>query len=1067
MRKLFFRGPVLTCSGYGVHARQVLHNLIKLGQFEISVEPIIWGNTPFLNDDIELSSQIEEMSKRFEEEKQAGFKDYDVSVQVTIPNEFQKYAKFNVGVTAGIEVDRASPEWIIKCNEMDAVIVPSRHSAESICNVGYRSSETSQELRFEKTMAVIPEGFDPSVFNTLPLEKEEFQFDTKFNFLFVGLGLDRPMFEDRKNISGLIKYFCEKFAGDRDVGLVLKVSIVGNSEMDRLETINRINEIKASTNCGQYPKIHLVHGRLSDASMAALYKCSSIKAMVSITHGEGYGLPLLEAAACGLPVIATNWSGHLDFLTIENKKKFIPIEFTAREIPNSMVWKGVMEQGSKWAEANGEDLKHKLKKFQLSSDVPRKWAQELAEHLSKNLSPEKIFQGYNDLFSKIVPNVSNDMDPRGKAQALREALQISPGQKTLLFTMPMSAGDVFISTAVIDSLKRKFPDHKFFYGTQEKYASILKDNQDIDRVVNFDNWMMNVPFCETVFTEVYTPNLDIQMNSSNWVHGGNGRKLGEEMANRCLVEFGIPRIKLDPYLDLPPKYIVIHPGSGKGQWEARNYNNWKEVLLNLKNNLGPLGYQFVLVGSSDDISLEGCVDLRGKTSYNQLAYVIQKASSLIGIDSVSMHMAAALGTPSVSLFGSSYSHSTGPIGSGIHFALEAQNRLGCEKACYKYQCHVDAENPCINEITPQSVVAYTIETLPERETFDKSPIQYVEYNPKIAGYTHVLNADSAGYPYLESVKSMLGFCDEVVVVDGGSTDDTLLRLNELAETDHRLKVMVHKWDWNEPGMDGLQKAYARAMCDVGTDDFLWQQDADEVVHEEDYAKIKKLVKKFPRDCSLLHLPVIELWGDGNTVRTDRHSWKWRLSRNDFRITHGINKAARILDPKTGRTYAQKGMSDGCEYVDVMTHEYIPHRGFYDKRLELLRLSNPKQYGIVMNKLYNEMPSVYHYSWASLPRKILNFKNFWNKCWSNLYMDAEPQDRFPSVDPTRLESVSLMARELKLRGGEHTKAETFRLERTNPTTMTQWLQRAARETDDRSDHDNEKQAGTAPEVSSVS
>ena len=507
---------------------------------------------------------------------------------------------------------------------------------------------------------------------------------------------------------------------------------------------------------------------------------------------------------------------------------------------------------------------------------------------------------------------------------------------------------------------------------------------------------------------------------------------------------------------MPEKFIAFHPGSGKGQWEARNYNHWKEVFLNLKNTLEPLGYGFVLVGSSDDIGLEGCIDLRGKTTYNQLADVIQRASSLVGIDSVSMHMAAALGIPSVSLFGSSYSNSTGPMNAKRHFALETNNRYSCEKACYKYQCHVNAENPCINEISPKSVAAYTIESL------DLAlEVKYVEHNPKIAGYTHVLNAASANYPYLESIKSMLGFCDEVVVVDGGSKDDTLLKLNELAESDPRLKVMVHEWDWNEPGMDGLQKAYARAMCDVGPDDFLWQQDADEVVHEEDYVKIKNLVKRFPKATSLLHLPVIELWGDGTTVRTDRHSWKWRLSKNDFRITHGINKAARVTDPKNGKTFAKKGMSDGCEYVDVMTHEYVPHMGFYDRRLELLRVSNPQQYGIAMNKLYNELPSVYHYSWANLPRKILNFKNFWNKCWSNLYMDAQPVDRFPDVDGSS-SSIALKANELRLRGGEHGKAETFKLARTNPLSMSEWLTRSdiERESDDRFVHHDEGQAAAS-------
>lgn len=1057
MRKLFFRGPVLTCSGYGVHAREVLRNLMKFNEFEISVEPISWGSTPYLDEQGEFFDQISLMVARYEQEKSAGFNGYDLSVQVTIPNEFKRYARFNIGVTAGIEVDRASPEWLLKCNnDIDVVVVPSRHSAESLANVSYRSDQ-GQELRFSKTLAVIPEGFDPEIFNTDPLKEEKFEFDTGFNFLFVGLGLDRPMNEDRKNVTGLVKYFCERFAGEKDVGLILKTSIVGNSEGDRLETLRRIEEIKRSTGCGEFPRIHLIHGRLSDSEMAALYKCNSVKAMVSFTHGEGYGLPLLEAAACGLPIIATNWSGHLDFLTIDNKKKFVPVEYEAREIPPSAVWKGVMEPGSRWAEVKPEDAKHNLRKFFLSSDVPKKWALELAAHLAKSLSPERILGAYKDFFQKFVSDTgtaSVGQTDTERASKMRDALGIKKGERSLLFTMPMSAGDVFLSTAVVSELKLKFPDHLIFFATQEKYADIVKGNLNIHRIVMFENWMMNVPFCELVFDEVYTPNLDIQMNSSNWIHRGKGRKLGDEIANRCLVKFGTPSIQLQTYEDLPSKFVALHPGSGKGQWEARSYNHWKEVVQNIRPILKEAGFELVVVGSSDDMTFEGCIDLRGKTTYNQLAFVISKASSLVGIDSVTMHMAAAFGTPSISLFGSSYASSTGPMSDDSkHVTLEPASRYTCEKACYKYQCHVDPENPCINEISPVQVGASVLKSV----GCDSLP-RWIEYRPKIAGYTHVLNAKGAGYPFIESVSSMLGFCDEVVVVDGGSSDGTLEELNSLAEKDPRLKVMVHEWDWKEPGMDGMQKAYARAMCDVGEDDFLWQQDADEVVHEEDYGKIRSLVKRFPKGVSLMHLPVVELWGDGKTVRTDRHSWKWRLSRNDFRITHGINKHARVTDPKTGRTYSKKGMSDGCEYIDVMTHEFIPHSGFYDKRLELLRNNVPEQYGTAMNKLFNELPSVYHFSWANLPRKIQNFKTFWNSCWSNLYNDPEPVDRFPDV----IDELSLERRaaELKAQGGEHGKAPTFELKRTCPASMSGWIARI----DDRPVHHNEGSARAAAEVS---
>jgi hypothetical protein len=275
----------------------------------------------------------------------------------------------------------------------------------------------------------------------------------------------------------------------------------------------------------------------------------------------------------------------------------------------------------------------------------------------------------------------------------------------------------------------------------------------------------------------------------------------------------------------------------------------------------------------------------------------------------------------------------------------------------------------------------------------------------------------------------------VVVVDGGSQVETLEKLQAWAKEEPRLEVSVRPWDWEEPGMDGQQKAFGRALC---TGDFLWQQDCDEVVHEEDYDKVRALVKRFPKEVSLVHLPVVELWGDSKHCRTDRHTWKWRLSRNVFNITHGIFKDARVVDEKTGKTFARKGMSDGCEYIDMMNYDFVPHIGFYDKGMEMLRRSNPEAFGEKMNQIYGELPSVYHYSWADIPRKIRNFRDFWDKCWSNLYNDPAPQPRFPEVKTE--EDVLKKAAEMKAQGGEHQKAPVFELKRSNPAVMKEWIAR---------------------------
>jgi len=489
--------------------------------------------------------------------------------------------------------------------------------------------------------------------------------------------------------------------------------------------------------------------------------------------------------------------------------------------------------------------------------------------------------------------------------------------------------------------------------------------------------MQDISLLEDIFDEVYTPNLAVQMTWSNWVHKGNGRNLADEFAVQCNVEnyYYAPLCRFDDTDLLDGKFtdkklIAVHAG---GQKSARAWMHWNELVKNIRNS----GCAVVQIGAQDDISVgEVDLDLRGKTTYGNITTILNKVDSLVCIDSYPMHVASFLGKHVVALFGSSYANSTGPKFRSKLVVLETENRNGCDRACYKDTCKVDANNPCINNIKPSDVF-YSL----------GCKGIYTEYLPAISGYTHILNPLKHGYPYIQSIKSMLGFCNEVVVINGDSSDSdgsiSLLKSELSSEIENnRLNIIDRDWDPDEPAMDGMQKAFGRAMCSSESD-FLWQQDADEVVHENDYFKRIDICKRFPKDVDIVHLPIIELWGDDKTCRTDRHSWKWRLSRNIFSITHGINDQARLMDPKTGKIYSKPGMSDGCEYIDMISGKMLPHRGFYSAELEKARRENPQEYGKMMNEIFVKLPSVWHYSWADLPRKIKNFRDFWDKQWQTL------------------------------------------------------------------------------------
>ena len=282
-----------------------------------------------------------------------------------------------------------------------------------------------------------------------------------------------------------------------------------------------------------------------------------------------------------------------------------------------------------------------------------------------------------------------------------------------------------------------------------------------------------------------------------------------------------------------------------------------------------------------------------------------------------------------------------------------------------------------------------------RDRFWAAIKQNMEYRPTISGYTTTLDCEKHQYPWRQSIGSLLGFCDEVVVVDGGSTDGTWEALQEMAREDERINVYQVSRDWNDKRFavfDGAQKAEARSRC---TGEYLWQQDADEVVHENDYEKIVNLAINFPKHADLISLPVIEYWGGHEKVRMDINPWKWRFSRNSDHITHGIPAHLRKTD-SDGNLYAAQG-TDGCDYVHSETFELIPHMSFYTQEVHNCRMAAlngnseaKNQYQRWFSGLVETLPGVHHYSWFDLSRKIKTYKNYWSKHWQSLY-DIEQED----------------------------------------------------------------------------
>ena len=155
-KKVLVVGPALSSSGYGEHARLILRSLRSNEEyFDIYFKNINWGRTGLTIDVSEERKWLEELvlkTQRHETAKGA----YDVSMQVTIPNEWNKLAPINIGVTAGIETTKIAPQWVEKCMIMDKIIVPSEHARFGFDNTSYDAvnNATGQKVSFKNNTPV-------------------------------------------------------------------------------------------------------------------------------------------------------------------------------------------------------------------------------------------------------------------------------------------------------------------------------------------------------------------------------------------------------------------------------------------------------------------------------------------------------------------------------------------------------------------------------------------------------------------------------------------------------------------------------------------------------------------------------------------------------------------------------------------------------------------------------------------------------------------------------------------------------------------------------------------------
>ena len=398
---LVFQGPIFTRSGYGDHCRDLMKSLRKMDKYDIKIIPLRWGNTPQnqVDGDSEFGRwMLERVIPQIEQKP-------DVFIQVSVANEFTPSGHYNIGVTAGVETTIAPKDFIDGCNKMDLILVPSEFTKQNLGGTIYQQKDqaTGQivgEIKITKPIEVLFEGVDTNIFESSVQSKTNTDIlknvKEDFNFLIVGHWLKGELGQDRKDIGMAIKTFATVFQylpKDKRPGLIVKTSHAGFSVIDRESTREKLENVLKPLG-DKCPSVYLIHGDMEESDMSNLYHHPKVKAMISFAKGEGYGRPMAEFTLTGKPIIASGWSGHMDFLPTDNA---VLLEGSLTNVHESAADQFCMKE-AQWFTVNYSNAANKIYDVYNKYDIYKKQSEGLRDNTLNNFSLSKM----NEVFTKLM-----------------------------------------------------------------------------------------------------------------------------------------------------------------------------------------------------------------------------------------------------------------------------------------------------------------------------------------------------------------------------------------------------------------------------------------------------------------------------------------------------------------------------------------------------------------------------------------------------------------------------------------------------------------------------------------
>jgi hypothetical protein len=398
---LVFQGPIFTRSGYGDHCRDLMKSLRKMDKYDIKIIPLRWGNTP--QNQVDGSSEfgrwmLERVIGGIEQKP-------DIFMQVSVANEFEPKGHYNIGVTAGVETTIAPKDFIDGSNKMDLIIVPSNFTKSNLGGTVYQQKDqaTGQivgEIKTTTPIEVLLEGVDTEIFSKGSGNDVLANVKEDFNFLIVGHWLKGSLGQDRKDIGMAIKTFATVFQylpKDKRPGLIVKTSHAGFSVIDREATRQKIDDVIKPFG-DKCPSVYLIHGDMEETDMSNLYHHPKVKAMISFAKGEGYGRPMAEFTLTGKPILASGWSGQMDFLPAEHA---VLLEGSLTQVDESAADQFCMKE-AQWFTVNYSNAANKIYDVYNKYDSYLEKSKGLRENTLKHFTLDNMHDRFTQLMDTYV-----------------------------------------------------------------------------------------------------------------------------------------------------------------------------------------------------------------------------------------------------------------------------------------------------------------------------------------------------------------------------------------------------------------------------------------------------------------------------------------------------------------------------------------------------------------------------------------------------------------------------------------------------------------------------------------